>query len=769
MSVEKEGWLIKKNERRYFVLIEDTLTWLTHPLGKVKGNIELKNYTVEVVKTGPEAEIVLEPLVKNVSLLKTYSLSSKNPDDLESWAKALEKIIKYRSLKAPTISSIRQGWLEKKGKKRWFLLKGDTLYWFTKQQFSGSDFQKEINGLLELYRCTVSEGPEGKLPKHSSHFNFTIANDHDVYVLTARSQLEQKEWVASIKEGIGKAEKAFSQRREELSMEEQIEKVGYLTKKGKKRFFVLRDCTLYWYDSEKAEKSNGNLKLAGCAIDSVASKRNAIFIKNPFGDSYELLAEKSQDADEWIQLLRQSAQIAQMRKVSLSLVMLSSKLSPPTSPRDFQVENVKTDVNKRGWLMKKGKRRYFILKTEVLVYFGQEQPDVPNFEEAKGHIILKDCIVDRDFHEFSFSLKTGNAKTFTLTAMTKAEVSEWVESILKCIESAKSNNRERSTTFKLNSLSTVKITMQGWAEKKGLQRYFQLQDDTLRWSETPLDVKAKGSLNVSECSVNEVSKDTFMISSPDGKTYSLKVAMESEKNEWMQHLHEAIFLANQSLESGLVLKGWLEKKGKRRWFAVRDGILMWFSTQQTLGSTNSDHASNFVDLKDVYIRVPTGEDPTQFLVEHKTEKKKSYYLKAKTKDEALRWVHLLSQTQTQSACLGKVFGKPLTELELADNGIPIVLDRIVNVLIRIGLKTKGIFRLSGASDVIQRMKDELDKDPRSQAVFVSADEDSIHAYASLLKCFLRELPEPLFTFEFYHRILQTSGKFQVENFKLKSS
>eukprot|EP01119_Soliformovum_irregulare_P015847 TRINITY_DN4526_c0_g1_i2.p1 TRINITY_DN4526_c0_g1~~TRINITY_DN4526_c0_g1_i2.p1 ORF type:complete len:328 (+),score=112.67 TRINITY_DN4526_c0_g1_i2:57-1040(+) len=236
-----------------------------------------------------------------------------------------------------------------------------------------------------------------------------------------------------------------------------------------------------------------------------------------------------------------------------------------------------------------------------------------------------------------------------------------------------------------------------------------------------------------------------------------------------------IFKMNFKLkvEQGLVLKGWLEKKGKRRWFAVRDGILMWFSTQQTLGSTNSDHASNFVDLKDVYIRVPTGlvfnlkrhlqlefnlksEDPTQFLVEHKTEKKKSYYLKAKTKDEALRWVHLLSQTQTQSACLGKVFGKPLTELELADNGIPIVLDRIVNVLIRIGLKTKGIFRLSGASDVIQRMKDELDKDPRSQAVFVSADEDSIHAYASLLKCFLRELPEPLFTFEFYHRILQTS-------------
>lgn len=45
------------------------------------------------------------------------------------------------------------------------------------------------------------------------------------------------------------------------------------------------------------------------------------------------------------------------------------------------VENVKAEtLDKRGWLMKKGKRRYFMLKNDVLLWFTQEQPATVSFQ-----------------------------------------------------------------------------------------------------------------------------------------------------------------------------------------------------------------------------------------------------------------------------------------------------------------------------------------------------------------------------------------------------
>ena len=68
-----------------------------------------------------------------------------------------------------------------------------------------------------------------------------------------------------------------------------------------------------------------------------------------------------------------------------------------------------------------------------------------------------------------------------------------------------------------------------------------------------------------------------------------------------------------------------------------------------------------------------------------------------------------------------------------------------------GLKTEGIFRISGVTTVIQKLKQEIAKGNKRTFAF---PEDDCHTVAGILKLWLREMPEPLLTFELYGKIMR---------------
>lgn len=124
-----------------------------------------------------------------------------------------------------------------------------------------SDLKKNCNGSLELHDCKVQEGPIGRIPKHSSPYNLTISNGVDQYVLTGKTEQDVKDWVKVLRQASQRGETKTAEFRKTLSQQSlfQTEKRGYLTKKGKKRFFILKDSHLTWFPSEKVSK----LKMAG--------------------------------------------------------------------------------------------------------------------------------------------------------------------------------------------------------------------------------------------------------------------------------------------------------------------------------------------------------------------------------------------------------------------------------------------------------------------------------------------------------------------------
>lgn len=107
---------------------------------------------------------------------------------------------------------------------------------------------------------------------------------------------------------------------------------------------------------------------------------------------------------------------------------------------------------------------------------------------------------------------------------------------------------------------------------------------------------------------------------------------------------------------------------------------------------------------------------------------------------------------------GKTFGMPLDVVPCDTHGVPLVIEMALQHLRARDMRTEGLFRLSGAASAVQALKDAFDRDG---AVDGKAAMDACldgHAVAGLVKLFLREMPEPLLTFELYDAWIAAQGR-----------
>lgn len=101
----------------------------------------------------------------------------------------------------------------------------------------------------------------------------------------------------------------------------------------------------------------------------------------------------------------------------------------------------------------------------------------------------------------------------------------------------------------------------------------------------------------------------------------------------------------------------------------------------------------------------------------------------------------------------KVFGAPLVLLITEEHKIPLVIERLLRTIELFGLNTEGIYRKSGVTSKIKELKSKMDENPDK----VDFDKYQVHVLASVLKSFLREMPEPLLTFECYENFITAAN------------
>ncbi|XP_056355533.1 unconventional myosin-IXa isoform X3 [Oenanthe melanoleuca] len=99
------------------------------------------------------------------------------------------------------------------------------------------------------------------------------------------------------------------------------------------------------------------------------------------------------------------------------------------------------------------------------------------------------------------------------------------------------------------------------------------------------------------------------------------------------------------------------------------------------------------------------------------------------------------------------FGVELSRLTSEERAVPLLVEKLINYIEMHGLYTEGIYRKSGSTNKIKELRQGLDTDIDN----VNLDDYNIHVIASVFKQWLRDLPNPLMTFELYEEFLRVMG------------
>uniref|UniRef100_A0A8C5WVB5 SH3 domain binding protein 1 n=1 Tax=Laticauda laticaudata TaxID=8630 RepID=A0A8C5WVB5_LATLA len=117
-----------------------------------------------------------------------------------------------------------------------------------------------------------------------------------------------------------------------------------------------------------------------------------------------------------------------------------------------------------------------------------------------------------------------------------------------------------------------------------------------------------------------------------------------------------------------------------------------------------------------------------------------------------------SHNQTDPAVPG-VYGMPLeTHLKAVGREIALPIEACVMMLLTAGMREEGLFRLAAGASVLKKLKYCLDSGSNILDEFYVDP----HAVAGALKCYLRELPQPLMTSELYDDWLKAASAKEPE-------
>ncbi|XP_066510394.1 rho GTPase-activating protein 25-like [Hoplias malabaricus] len=207
-------------------------------------------------------------------------------------------------------------------------------------------------------------------------------------------------------------------------------------------------------------------------------------------------------------------------------------------------------------------------------------------------------------------------------------------------------------------------------------------------------------------------------------------------------------------------KGWLKKQRSivKNWkpcyFVLRGNTLTYHKddkegtiqgTIQLLASQVNELPSN-TDDKFIFEIIPRSNGDRE---------KDNYVLMASSQSEMEEWVRLIRRAI--GAPTSAVFGRNISDIlayekKLGPRLVPILVEKCAEFIKEHGLDEEGIFRLPGQENQVKHFREAFDAGERPS---FPSDTD-VHTVASLLKLYLRELPEPVVPWTQYQDFLDST-------------
>ncbi|XP_033737431.1 rho GTPase-activating protein 24-like isoform X2 [Pecten maximus] len=216
--------------------------------------------------------------------------------------------------------------------------------------------------------------------------------------------------------------------------------------------------------------------------------------------------------------------------------------------------------------------------------------------------------------------------------------------------------------------------------------------------------------------------------------------------------------------------GWLRKQGgmvktwHRRWFCLNGDCLFYFSKEDDLKALGSiflpgnrvvEHAFNPDDPDKFLLEIFPGSVQSKMTPNHDT-----FLLWAATAEERDTWIKALRKIM-HAPFGGAIFGQSLQDTMAYERRycrkVPFIITHSVEFLRQYGMETEGIFRLAGRTSLIKDYKEKFDC---AEKVKFDISEIDIHSVASLVKMYLRELPDSIIPSQSYQKFMNIALNFQ---------
>ncbi|KAM6447701.1 arf-GAP with Rho-GAP domain, ANK repeat and PH domain-containing protein 1 isoform 3-T3 [Liasis olivaceus] len=201
--------------------------------------------------------------------------------------------------------------------------------------------------------------------------------------------------------------------------------------------------------------------------------------------------------------------------------------------------------------------------------------------------------------------------------------------------------------------------------------------------------------------------------------------------EWVKCLAKAFIppaaegLLNQEFErlGRLRYKGGLNlERAKEGWFALVQSTLYAF-----LEGSEKEEVIQLRKLQELSL-----ENDVLVLV----ERRRTLYIQGERRLDFMGWVGAIQKAAGSS-------GDTLSEQQLTEMDIPIIVDRCIDYITQCGLTSQGIYRKSGQNSKTTSLLEMLRKDARK--VRLKEEDHQIDDVANTLKRFFRDIEDGLFT------------------------
>lgn len=221
--------------------------------------------------------------------------------------------------------------------------------------------------------------------------------------------------------------------------------------------------------------------------------------------------------------------------------------------------------------------------------------------------------------------------------------------------------------------------------------------------------------------------------------------------------------------------GWLRKLGGRyrnlrsRWFELKGDQLYYFRDNN---EPKTPIAAIPLAGNEVIRHPPEPGEPGKFKFEIISGKDKegrpvssshdTFVLIASSQQEMEEWIRAINRI-IYAPFGGGMFGRSLAEtvkFETRRGGgyVPLIVHKCVDFIRAHGLVEEGLFRLPGQAKNVADLKDAFN---RGDIPELEANKAEVHSVASVLKSYLRELPEPLIPYDYFEVFLTAARCYEM--------